>query len=80
MINNPTKEQMGKSLCHSCHWKDHDRMLCHAIEPPKEIDVAIDNVSDCAYLPESYWKRISQDRKDELIMCVKERSKAKKKE
>lgn len=75
MIKNPTKEQMGQSLCHRCHWKDSNEMLCHAIEPPKIIDVAIDNASDCAFIPESYWERITQERKDELNATVKERSK-----
>ena len=77
MIKNPTEEQMSKSLCNRCHWKDSNEMLCHAIEPPKIIDVAIENVSDCAFIPESYWKRISQERKDELNATVKERSKTK---
>lgn len=75
MIKNPNKAQMKKSLCHTCHWKDEKEMLCHAIEPQKVIDVAIDSVSDCAYIPNSYWERITQERKDELLRCVKERSK-----
>lgn len=77
MIKNPTEEQMRQSLCNRCHWKDSKEMLCHAIEPPKIIDVAIENVSDCAFIPESYWERISQERKDELNATVKERSKTK---
>lgn len=75
MIENPTKEQMEKSLCHQCHWKDQNQLLCHAVEPPRKIEVAINDSSDCAYIPVSYWNRIPQERKDEYNEAVKGRSK-----
>lgn len=75
MINNPTEQQMKRSLCHHCHWKDPNDYFCHAVEPPRKIDFAIDNAGDCYYIPESYWQRIPQNRKDSFLKDVKERSK-----
>ena len=74
MIENPTKEQMEKSLCNQCHWKGGKGYYCHATNPPRQVTVAIDNTSDCAYIPQSYWDRIPQDQKDRLNEDVERRS------
>lgn len=75
MINNPTEEQMKNSLCHRCHWNDDNGYLCHAYEPPREVDVAIDDSFDCFYIPHSYWNRIPQEQRDKFNNDVIERSK-----
>lgn len=77
MIENPTKEEMEKSLCHLCHWKEEREgvIYCHAVEPPRETRVAIDSSSDCCYIPISYWNRIPQEQKDSFNEDVKGRSK-----
>ena len=75
MIENPSKTQVEKSLCNWCHWKDKDGYLCHAVEPPRTIDVCIEGAGECAYIPNSYWNRIPQERKDSFNEDVKERSK-----
>lgn len=71
MIKNPTKEQMEKSLCNYCHWKDSNGFYCHAVEPPMKVDVAINNAGDCPYIPYTYWNRIPQDQKDKFNEEVK---------
>ena len=73
MIENPTEEQLKNSLCHRCHWKD-DNMCCHAVEPPKIIDVAIEEPGDCAFIAVSYWNRIPQEYKDNFNNEVIKRS------
>lgn len=75
MIKNPTEEQMKNSLCRLCHWKEDGKYLCHAVEPPREINVAITAAGDCCYIPSSYWNRIPQEQKDEFNKDVIERSK-----
>lgn len=76
MIINPTEQEMKKSICHFCHWKDENSYLCHAIEPPRKIDFAIDNSGDCYYIPETYWDRISQERKTAFEIEKERRSKS----
>lgn len=78
MIKNPTKEQMEKSLCHRCHWKDtqeKEKVLCHAVEPPTEVREAMHDSFECPFIPISYWNRIPQEQKDEYNDYVKVRSK-----
>ena len=75
MIKNPTEEQMKNSLCNRCHWKDDKGYFCHAVEPPRIIDVAIESTSDCCFIPNSYWNRIPQKQKDRFNKDVIERSK-----
>ena len=75
MIKNPTNEQRQRSLCHLCHWKDADEMLCHAYgDPPIVIDFAINNSSECWYDPWSHWNRMPQEYKDRVLEEWEEQS------
>lgn len=68
------EDEIKESLCAYCHWKDENRNLCHAIEPPIKILYFTDNAGECWYIPYTYWNRIPQEQKDEANEAVIERS------
>ena len=67
-----------QELCIRCHWRDKSPDLCHVIEPPAEKPESLMNgkdiTQDCGFIPDSYWNRIPQERKDELNAEVQQRS------
>ncbi len=76
--NDTTNKQITE-LCLRCHWRDKDPDLCHAIEPPiVKLDTIMNGehiTQDCGFIPDSYWDRIPQERKDKFNKDVEERSK-----
>ena len=63
-------------FCARCHWRDKNPDLCHATEPPYEKKYIPTKNQDCGFIPDSYWERATQERKDELNEAVKKRSQA----
>ncbi len=61
-------------LCSRCHWRDKDPDLCHGVEPPMKKPFIPEGVSDCFFVPDSYWSRIPQEYKDRFNEDVKLRS------
>lgn len=75
-----TNRQISRN-CSRCHYKDKDPDVCHAVEPPlikddKLMDI-LNNVDcwACGFVPESEWKRLPKEKKDELNKNVETRSK-----
>lgn len=61
-------------FCARCHWRDKDPDLCHAVEPPYVKKYIPTKNMDCGFIPDSYWDRIPQERKDEFNEDVRIRS------
>jgi len=74
-MNKHNWDEEKMNLCRGCHFKDANPDLCHAVEPPMEKKVLPQIPSDCFYIPDSYWERISQEKKDELLEDLGSRSK-----
>lgn len=60
-------------LCPRCHWFDKRKHQCKAVTPPLTIEKEPTTVSECFFIPKSYWKRISKKRKEELESDAKKR-------
>lgn len=62
-------------VCGHCHFRDNDPDLCHALEPPVEKKNIPSHGRNCAWLPDSYWDRLSDERKKEFNDLVELMSK-----
>lgn len=61
-------------LCGECIFKDDDPRLCHAVEPPLTKPFIPDGTSSCFFVRKSYWDRIPEKQKAEIIQEVANRS------
>lgn len=62
-----------KPLCPRCHWYNKKKHECNAVTPPLHIDKEPTSVSECYFIPVSYWKRATKERKKELEADAKGR-------
>ena len=62
-----------KALCPRCHWFNKRKHECKAVTPPLPIVKEPTAVSECYFIPESYWKRATKERKKELELEASKR-------
>ena len=60
-------------LCPRCHWFNKRKHECEAVNPPLYIEKEPTAVSECFFIPKSYWKRIPKERKKELEADARKR-------